>query len=61
MAMSKFIPSVNCCSINSAARFLNRQVLILDLKTIFYQFLFRKTPLTGGNTNGNCEENPQHY
>jgi len=38
MAMSKFIPSVNCCSIDSVARFLNRKVLILDLKTILGQF-----------------------
>ena len=58
MAMSKFILSVNCCSIDSVARFLNRKVrsqVILD------QFSFRKTPLTGSNTNGDCEENPQHY
>jgi len=58
VAMSKFILSVNCCSIDSVARFLNRKVrsqVILD------QFSFRKTPLTGSNTNGDCEENPQHY
>jgi len=61
MAMSKFIPSVNCCSIDSVARFINRKVLILDLKTILDQFQFRKTPLPGGNINGNREENPQHY
>jgi len=57
MAMSKFILSVNCCSLDSVARFLNRKALILILD----QFLFRKTPLTGSNANGNCEENPQHY
>ena len=28
---------------------------------IFDQFSFRKTPLTSGNTNSDCEENPQHY
>ena len=33
MAMSKFILSVNCCSIDSVARFLNRKVIILDLKS----------------------------
>jgi len=58
MAISKFILSVNCCSIDSVARFLNRKVrsqVILD------QLKFRKTPLTGSNTNGDCEENPQHY
>ena len=32
-----------------------RSQLILD------QLYLRKTRLTGGNTNGNCEENPQHY
>ena len=32
MAMSKFIVSVNRCSADSVARFLNRKVLILDLK-----------------------------
>ena len=32
MAMSKFISSVNYCSVDSMARFLNRKVLILDLK-----------------------------
>ena len=56
MAMSKFISSVNCCSIDSMARFLTArcsyQILILD------QFSFRKTPLTGSYTNGNCEEKP---
>jgi len=30
MAMSKFILSVNCCSIDRVARFLNRKVLMLD-------------------------------
>jgi len=34
MAMSKFILSVNCCSIiDSVARFLKRKVLILDLNS----------------------------
>jgi len=28
---------------------------------ILDQFQFPKTPLTGSNTNGNCEDNPQHY
>jgi len=32
VAMSKFILSVSCCSIDSVATFLNRKVLILDLK-----------------------------
>jgi len=32
MVMSKFIVSINSCSIDSMARFLNRKVLILDLK-----------------------------
>ena len=31
MAMSKFISFVNCCSIDSVSRFLNRKVLVLDL------------------------------
>jgi len=30
MAMAKFMLSVNCCSMDSVARFLNRKVLILD-------------------------------
>ena len=32
MAMSKFISPVSCFLIDSMARFLNRKVLILDLK-----------------------------
>jgi len=40
MAMSKFVSSVNCCSIDSVARFLNQKVLILDLKTSLDQFGF---------------------
>jgi len=32
MAMSKFISPVNCCSMDSVVRFLNRKVLILDLQ-----------------------------
>jgi len=58
MAMSKCILSVNGCSIDSVPRFLNRKVrsqVILD------KFSIRKTPLTGSNTNGDCDENPQHY
>ena len=43
VAMSKFISSVDCCSIGSVARFLNRKLLILDLKTSLDQFQFRKT------------------
>jgi len=31
MVMSKFILSVNYCSTDSVARFLNRKVLVLDL------------------------------
>jgi len=58
MAMSKFILSFNCCSTDSVATFLNRKV---RSQVILYQFSFQKTPLTGSNTNGDCEENPQHY
>ena len=58
--MSKFILSVNCCFIDSVARFLNRNVLILDLKQFLISFSFEKL-LTGSNTNSNCEETPQHY
>jgi len=42
MAMSKFILSVNCCSEDSVARFLNRKVLILDLKQFLISFNFEK-------------------
>jgi len=39
MAMSKFISSVNGCSIHRVARFLNRKkVLMLDLNTSLDQF-----------------------
>ena len=40
MAMSKSISSVNCCSTDSVARFLNRNVLILDHKQFLISFSF---------------------
>ena len=40
MAMSKFILSVNCCSIDRVARFLNHKVLILDLKKLVIMLSF---------------------
>jgi len=42
MAMSKFISSVNYCSTDSMARFLNRKVLILDLKRFLISLSFEK-------------------
>jgi len=42
MAMSKCILSVNCCSIDSVPKFLNHQVLILDLKQFLISFSFEK-------------------
>jgi len=42
MAMSEFILSVSCCSIDSVARFLNSKVLILDLKQFLISFSFEK-------------------
>jgi len=42
MAMSKFILSVNYCSTDSVTRFLNRKVLILDLKQFLISFSFEK-------------------
>jgi len=42
MAMSKFILFVDCCSTDSVARFLNRKVLILDLKQFLISFSFEK-------------------
>jgi len=42
MAMSEFILSVNCRSTDSVARFLNRKVLILDLKYFVISFSFEK-------------------
>ena len=41
-SMAKFISSVNCCSVESVARFLKRKVLILDLKQFLIRFIFEK-------------------
>jgi len=59
MAISKFILSVNFCSIDSVARFLNRKVLILDLKQFLISFSFEKHLSQVATVTATV--NPQHY
>jgi len=42
MAKLELILSVNCCSVDSMARFINRKVLIPDLKQFLMSFSFEK-------------------
>ena len=61
MAMSNFIFFVNCCSIDSVARFPNRKGLILDLKQFLISFSFEKLLSQGATLTAIVRKIPQHY